>query len=43
MNKVISQGRDEVADTAPRMATMQIDPDKIRDVIGKGSATIRSL
>ena len=43
MNKVISKGRDEVADTAPRMATMQIDPDKIRDVIGKGGATIRSL
>ena len=43
MNKVISQGRDEVADTAPRMATMQIDPDKIRDVIGKGGATIRGL
>jgi polyribonucleotide nucleotidyltransferase len=43
MNKVISQGRDEVADTAPRMAMMQIDPDKIRDVIGKGGATIRGL
>ena len=43
MNKVISKGRDEVADSAPRMATMQIDPDKIRDVIGKGGATIRSL
>ncbi len=43
MNKVISKGRDEVADTAPRMATMQIDPDKIRDVIGKGGATIRAL
>lgn len=43
MNKVISKGRDEVAETAPRMATMQIDPDKIRDVIGKGGATIRGL
>ena len=43
MNKVISKGRDEVADSAPRMATMQIDPDKIRDVIGKGGATIRGL
>ncbi|HAW16709.1 MAG TPA: polyribonucleotide nucleotidyltransferase, partial [Oceanospirillaceae bacterium] len=36
MNKVISSGRDEVADTAPRMGVMQIDSDKIRDVIGKG-------
>ncbi len=43
MNKVISTGREEVADTAPRMGAMQIDPDKIRDVIGKGGATIRSL
>jgi polyribonucleotide nucleotidyltransferase len=43
MNKVISAGRDEVAESAPRMGMMQIDPDKIRDVIGKGGATIRSL
>jgi len=43
MNKVISSGRDEVAETAPRMGVMQIDSDKIRDVIGKGGATIRSL
>ena len=43
MNKVISSGRDEVADTAPRMGVMQIDSDKIRDVLGKGGATIRSL
>ena len=43
MNKVISSGRDEVSDTAPRYHLMKIDPDKIRDVIGKGGATIRSL
>ena len=43
MNKVIAKGRDEVAESAPRMGTMQIDPDKIRDVIGKGGATIRAL
>ncbi|MDG1814009.1 MAG: polyribonucleotide nucleotidyltransferase, partial [Porticoccaceae bacterium] len=43
MNKVIASGRDEVAETAPRMGMMQIDSDKIRDVIGKGGATIRSL
>ena len=43
MNKVISQSRDEVAESAPKMGTMQIDSDKIRDVIGKGGATIRGL
>jgi polyribonucleotide nucleotidyltransferase len=43
MNKVLASGRDEVAETAPRMGTMQIDSDKIRDVIGKGGATIRGL
>lgn len=43
MNKVIASGRDEVAETAPRMGMMQIDSDKIRDVIGKGGATIRGL
>ena len=43
MNKVIATGRDEVAETAPRMGVMQIDSDKIRDVIGKGGATIRGL
>ena len=43
MNKVLSSGRDEVAETAPRMGMLQIDSDKIRDVIGKGGATIRGL
>ena len=43
MNKVISRGRDEVSETAPRYHTLKIDPDKIRDVIGKGGATIRAL
>ena len=43
MNKVIAAGRDEVAESAPRMGMMQIDPDKIRDVIGKGGATIRGI
>ena len=43
MNKVLSTGRDEVAETAPRMGMLQIDSDKIRDVIGKGGATIRGL
>ena len=43
MNKVISVGRDAVAESAPRFSTLKIDPDKIRDVIGKGGATIRAL
>ena len=43
MNKVISTGREAVAESAPRFHTMKIDPDKIRDVIGKGGATIRAL
>jgi polyribonucleotide nucleotidyltransferase len=43
MNKVISKSRSEVAESAPKMGTMQIDSDKIRDVIGKGGATIRGL
>ena len=43
MNKVISQPRAEMSDYAPQMISMKIDPDKIRDVIGKGGATIRSI
>lgn len=43
MNKVISASRTEVNANAPRMHTFKIDPDKIRDVIGKGGATIRAL
>ncbi len=43
MNKVIAKSRDEVAESAPKMGTMRIDSDKIRDVIGKGGATIRGL
>ena len=43
MNKVISTGREEVSENAPRYHTMKIDSDKIRDVIGKGGATIRAL
>ena len=43
MNKVLSAGREEVAESAPRMGVMQIHSDKIRDVIGKGGATIRAL
>ncbi|MCX4027987.1 polyribonucleotide nucleotidyltransferase [Endozoicomonas sp. SM1973] len=43
MNKVISRGRTELSEHAPTMLTMKIDSDKIRDVIGKGGATIRSI
>lgn len=43
MNKVISTGRTQVSDNAPRFENIKIDPDKIRDIIGKGGATIRAL
>ena len=43
MNKVISTHREEMSDFAPTIITLKIDPEKIRDVIGKGGATIRSI
>ena len=43
MNKAIETPREEVSEYAPRYITMKINPDKIRDVIGKGGATIRSI
>jgi polyribonucleotide nucleotidyltransferase len=43
MNKVISAPRAELSDFAPRLLTIRIHPDKIREVIGKGGATIRSI
>ena len=43
MNKVIALPRAELNDNAPTMKTIKIDQDKIRDVIGKGGATIRGL
>ena len=43
MNKVLKEARTEMSDHAPRFVTMKIHPDKIRDVIGKGGATIRSI
>jgi polyribonucleotide nucleotidyltransferase len=43
MNRVISNSRDELAESAPSMATIKVDSDKIRDIIGKGGATIRSI
>jgi len=43
MNKVISEPREEMSDWAPRILTMKVASDKIRDVIGKGGATIRGI
>jgi polyribonucleotide nucleotidyltransferase len=43
MAKVISTSRTEMSEFAPRLLTMKIHPDKIREVIGKGGATIRSI
>jgi polyribonucleotide nucleotidyltransferase len=43
MNKAIETPRDDVSEFAPRYITIKINPDKIRDVIGKGGATIRSI
>ncbi|MCX7107466.1 MAG: polyribonucleotide nucleotidyltransferase [Methylococcales bacterium] len=43
MNKALSRTRDEMSDFAPRIITFKIDPSKIREVIGKGGATIRSI
>ncbi|MES9903089.1 MAG: polyribonucleotide nucleotidyltransferase [Sedimenticola sp.] len=43
MNKAIAAPREEMSEYAPRIITFKIDPDKIRDVIGKGGTTIRSI
>jgi polyribonucleotide nucleotidyltransferase len=43
MNKVISVPREKISEFAPSMATLKISVDKIRDVIGKGGATIRGI
>ncbi len=43
MNQVIAESRETVSDNAPRFETMKVHPDKIRDIIGKGGATIRSI
>lgn len=43
MNKALASTRDEMSDFAPRIITFKIDPSKIREVIGKGGATIRSI
>ncbi|MDE2054490.1 MAG: polyribonucleotide nucleotidyltransferase [Xanthomonadaceae bacterium] len=43
MAKAISVPRGEMSEYAPRLLTIKIHPDKIREVIGKGGATIRSI
>ncbi|WP_424398997.1 polyribonucleotide nucleotidyltransferase [Motiliproteus coralliicola] len=43
MAKVIGYARPELSDNAPAMTQLKINPEKIRDVIGKGGATIRSI
>ena len=43
MNKAIESPREEMSEHAPRIISFRIHPDKIRDVIGKGGATIRSI
>ncbi len=43
MAKVISAPREDISEYAPRIITIKIDPEKIRDVIGKGGATIRAI
>jgi polyribonucleotide nucleotidyltransferase len=43
MNAVLSNHNEEMSEFAPRITTIKIHPDKIRDVIGKGGATIRAI
>jgi polyribonucleotide nucleotidyltransferase len=43
MAKVIDGPRETMSEYAPRLVTFKINPEKIRDVIGKGGATIRSI
>ncbi|GDX56707.1 polyribonucleotide nucleotidyltransferase [Comamonadaceae bacterium] len=43
MQEAMSEAKTEVSNFAPRLFTMKINPDKIRDVIGKGGSVIRAL
>ena len=43
MNSVISEGRETVNENAPRITTIKINPDKIREVIGSGGKVIREI
>ena len=43
MNKVLASPREKMSEWAPSIITLKIDPEKIRDVIGKGGAVIRQI
>src|SRR5690606_9882274 len=43
MEKAIAEPREDISEFAPRIITLKIHPDKIRDVIGKGGSVIRAL
>ncbi len=43
MNQVLATSRTVTSESAPSMVTLKVDSDKIRDIIGKGGATIRSI
>ncbi len=43
MNAVLAEPRQVLSDNAPSMLTLKVDSDKIRDIIGKGGATIRAI
>tara|TARA_R110002110_G_scaffold362241_1_gene571983 strand:- start:41573 stop:43702 length:2130 start_codon:yes stop_codon:yes gene_type:complete len=43
MNEVMPEARQVTSENAPSMVTLKVDSDKIRDIIGKGGATIRSI
>jgi polyribonucleotide nucleotidyltransferase len=43
MQKAIAEPREDISPYAPRIITLQINPEKIRDVIGKGGSVIRSI
>jgi polyribonucleotide nucleotidyltransferase len=43
MNKVLDQARPQMSEWAPTIVTIKIDPEKIRDVIGKGGSVIRQI
>ncbi len=43
MENALEKPRENVSPLAPQMLTLSIDPEKIRDIIGKGGATIRSI
>jgi len=43
MTSVLPEARETMSDFAPRIITIKINPEKIRDIIGKGGATIRKI